>query len=83
MTTERLETLRFIKKFRTISVDNLALNQRITMNGARQRLRRMRHSGQVKKEGKGAEAMYSLTKLGAAKLAYFEERLEEVDGQVD
>lgn len=81
MTTERLESLRFIQKFRTISIDNLALNQRITENTARRRLQAMNYAGLVIKEGKGKAAMYSLTKKGLDKLAYFEEHLEEVDGQ--
>jgi len=81
VTTERLESLRFIQKFRTISIDNLALNQRITENAARMRLRAMNRVGQVKKEGKGKAAMYSLSKKGLEKLAYFEEHLEEIDGQ--
>ena len=89
MTTERLETLRFVLALKTVTIGNLVDYKRITYSAAQRRLQRCKQSGLVRSEvdtgvqvqpGHGsAPLIYSLTKRGRQRLAYFEEHLEEVD----
>ena len=88
MTSQRLGMLRLIAHFRTVTVDDLACNQRLTHSGAAYSLRRAKKCGLVRSEadttstvrpGHGsAPLIWSLTKKGQDVLAYFEEHLEEV-----
>ena len=88
MTSQRLATLRFVAYFRTITIDDLACNQRLTRSGAAYRLRRAKQCGLVRSEveeianvrpGHGsAPLIWSLTRKGRQRLAYFEEHPEKV-----
>jgi predicted ArsR family transcriptional regulator len=92
MTLERLKTLRLIRRSTTVTVRDVSAELKITEDAAWMRLNRMRQAGLVKKEGEGrrvsgsrgrAVFFYSLTPRGVKRLAYWNEHLEDIDGQID
>ena len=86
MTPERLATLRFIAHFRTVTIADLALNQRLKYPAAHRRLSRCKQDGLVRSEvdrtgtarpGHGSDPLiWSLTQKGIERLAYMLENLE-------
>ena len=88
MTPERLETLRFLAKWKTATSGDLADYNRLSYPAARARLRRCKRDGLVKaevgrlakpKRGHGSDPLiWSLTKKGMERLHYFEAHPEKV-----
>ncbi|MDM8001074.1 MAG: hypothetical protein QUS33_14090 [Dehalococcoidia bacterium] len=89
MTADRLATLLFIHRLRTVTISDVALNQRITYAAAQRRLSRCKQNGLVRSEvdrtgtarpGHGRDPLiWSLTKKGEKKLAYMLEHVELVE----
>lgn len=86
MTPERLETLRYIGRWRVVTVDGVASALGIPYKTALKRLERMRNMGLVRsetnyviqKEFGPVHLDWSLTRNGRSRLEYFESRLQEV-----
>jgi predicted ArsR family transcriptional regulator len=92
MTIGRLRTLRLIKRSTTVTIRDVVSELRITERAAAQRLDKLYRTGLVKKEGEGQRVagspgrpiiFYSLTPEGEKKLAYWNQHLEDIDGQND
>ena len=86
MTADRLATLLFIARSRTVTISDVALNRRITYAAAQRRLSRCKQSGLVRSEvdktgtarpGHGSDPLiWTLTKKGTKRLAYELEHVE-------
>jgi predicted ArsR family transcriptional regulator len=85
MTPERLATLRFIARLRTVTIGNLADYKCISYAAAQRRLSRCKQDGLVRSEvdrtgtarpGHGSDPLiWSLTKKGSERLRYMLEHL--------
>jgi predicted ArsR family transcriptional regulator len=93
VTSERLDTLRFVRRHESVTTRDLADGKYITYTATLGRLRRCKQSGLVRSEvntrrkvrpGHGSAPLsWSITKRGRQKLIYFEEHLEEISYTID